>query len=330
MILLVGCQSKQEIDNHGTEGERHQESENKERETGNIETEYFTLEVPSNWKNLYSYETNVDNEIGDLSIHVYMTSNNEFGKAHLFTVYVLSTEFTDNVATALDGWIEPIGLISNENNEEYLLGFSYASEQTCEEDEIEEFLEFTNGILGVIETLSPKGAYVFEEWDNTMMNELGKPPSYEAYVPISFNVLDWSFEAYKNQAGTVLYEVNAENLKSFNYSENIIYYRGGNELVGVEDGEIVLYSFAPDAMSGVFSGTSVRDIIKDIGIVELFEVTPQIVSVDNDAVSFYYWTGDGGYIGIVAVGGNNPAKCYDYYAQQVIVYEDSNIISFFQ
>lgn len=291
-----------------------------------IKTDYFTLELPQSWKGLYSCDMVFDESMGDWTLYVNMVSKNKDELNSLFTVYLLSTANTDNLVAALDSWVEPVGVLSGElTGEEYLLAYSYASEMTCSEDEQDTFLKLTDGVSQVIDSITPAEGFWLVEWDDDAADMILSANDDTPYVPISFSILGSDFQTYQNQSGSVFFLQKDEsvlNALHVNASENVSYYYDTTTLVGVENGLITLLSFFTETPT-----PSVRDVINELGGVDLFSVTPNQVSVDGDAVSFYNWAIDGGYIGFVAAGGSDPSKCYGYKALQFIAYQDSSLLN---
>lgn len=291
-----------------------------------IKTDYFTLEFPQNWKDLYSWDMAFDESMGDWTLHVNMTSKNKDESNRLFAIYLLSTANAGNIATALDGWVEPLGVLSGElTGEEYLLAYSYASEMACSEDEQDTFLELTDSVPQVIDSITPAEGFWLVGWDDDVADMVLSSYDDIPCVPISFKILGSDFQSYQNQSGSTFFlQQNAGVLNAFhvNASESTSYYYDTDTFVGVENGVIVLYSFLTETPT-----PSVRDMINELGGADLFDVTPNQVRIDGDTVSFYHWAIDGGYIGFVAAGGSDPSKCYGYKALQFIAYQDPSLLN---
>lgn len=267
-----------------------------------------------------------DESMGDWTLYVNMVSKDKDESDRLFTLYLLSTANADNIAAALDGWVEPVGVLSGElTGEEYLLAYSYASEMSCPEDEQDTFLELTGSVPQVIDSITPVEGFWLVDWDDDVADMILPANDDTPYVPISFGLLGSDFQTYQNQSGSVFFLQKDENvLNAFhvNASENVSYYYDTTTLVGVENGLISLLSFFTETPT-----PSMRDVINELGGVDLLSVTPNQVSVDGDTVSFYNWAIDGGYIGFVAAGGSDPSKCYGYKALQFIAYQNPSLLN---
>ena len=110
-----------------------------------------------------------------------------------------------------------------------------------------------------------------------------------------------------------------------NQLEGVSYFysrrNGLNELVAVENGRISAYAFTTDIRM------SVRDLVNQMMMTELFDIAPEARVLDSRGVSFYSWRGTNAYMGIKVVGGLTPKHIYSNQVIHVIVYSDKKYCS---
>ena len=301
-----------------------------------IETEWFTLEVPDNWTGTYTYEEKYNDEIDEFSLEVSMKSKSENGNAFLFSIEISPLEDADYIVTSLEyEWLDPIGIITTDNGTAYFVSSYLASEAACTDDEMEQFAELANGIDQCLSTFKPKYDEQFQEWNDKLFEELKSSIETTPYVPYTLNILDWNFEAYKNQSGIYFHDITNQVISDYyliNQLDGVSYYSGDNVLVAVENESIVALAYIPSADSrfGSWSTTpTVRDVINAEELTELFNVAPEVLSVDGDAVCLYSWRIDNGYIGIKAIGSTDPQWLYDNSALVFMVYSDKKFCSLY-
>lgn len=171
----------------------------------------------------------------------------------------------------------------------------------------------------IVDDLFPTDPLEYSPTDATEISEYPIVP----YVNLYCNLLDMSAKAYENQTGALFLNVaNPDQQYYVRPADATQYYYGTNEVfIAVRNNEICM------VLSYVSS--SVRDVINKIDATELFEISPAMCKVSNwyNTQNFFYWQIDNGYIGFIAIGGNEPSKCYNYVAQSLIYFEDLDDIN---
>lgn len=194
--------------------------------------------------------------------------------------------------------------------------------------------------VSIDENFDIYGGYPNSEMDLVWSNGLpvddeGNIDDTTPYVPISFNVLNMSFAGYQNQTGAYFYEGKHQDTLAPYYirmTDDIQYYLGstGNDIlaVGVDSGEVCLLSSFGTSIVG-YSAPDVREVINKLEVQELFEVQPAVAKINNinDSINFFYWKIENGYIGFGAIGGSNPANCYNYAMHCMVLFEDLSMIN---
>lgn len=309
--------------------ENRQTADKSEYIGSNIETEYFYMTVPTSWNNLYSYSWRETDEYGDIDLNVAMISENELSEADIFTFYVMSIKDTENIEIALEGWVEPVAVLYDTNEDKYLLGYRLASEMTCTEKEESRFMQMIEDVPQVISSVKPKNGFKIEMWNEETAEKLNR--LLVSCVPITFGILDSTFTGYRNQTGATFFELKDESALAPYYiklTDGVTYYYGTNEaVVGVSNNEIVLSTVWTSDIAG-YTSPAVRDVIKALEVPELFEYQPFMTKAKNlyNTVDFCYWKIENGYIGFVVAGGSNPDNCYGYVATSVVLFSDIALI----
>lgn len=309
-------------------------SENQDNISENniIKTDYFSMFAPKTWEKKYRYHLREANEPDDIDLYISMVSQNEISEAHLFTVYILSLNNTENIKISLEGWIEPVGIISKNDTNLYLIGYSLASEMACIPEEEEVFLQMIDDVPQIIKSINAAKGYVFREWDDSMIGEILPGDYTTPYASLSFDILNASFEGYKNQTGATFFENSTQGFLEPYYIkklEAVKYFYGTNEVVvGVKDNDIYLMMRWASDIAG-HTSPQVREVINELGANELFEIYPAVLEVENtyNSNTFFYWKIENGYIGFVTIGGNDPTNCYSSCALSVLLFKDLSIIN---
>lgn len=148
----------------------NREIKNTDESTANTEnnkiwTIDFEMKVPEYWVGKYVYDLNPKGDQLDVRM---ITDKTEKG-AHLFTIYINPLEERDTIIENLEFGIEPIGLLESKDGNRYFLGLLYASEMACEESEEEIFLNLTNSIPKVLETITPSEGCKILEWNDSYL-----------------------------------------------------------------------------------------------------------------------------------------------------------------
>ena len=150
------------------------------------------------------------------------------------------------------------------------------------------------------------------------LEEAGVP-----FVSLYCDTLGMSASGYENQNGALFLKVTNPDEQFYICPSNTAqYYWGTNEvLIGVRNNKISL------VLS--YASSQVRDVINSIGATALFEIQPAVQKVSTwyNSQYFFYWKIENGYIGFIAIGGDDPLKCYDYAAHSIIYFEDLNDIN---
>lgn len=324
ICLFVGC----DIDMTN----RIEENIEDNIEDNTIETDYFSMSVPKTWDKNYKYYFRDTNEPGDVNLYVSMVSNNEFSEAHLFTVYILSLNNKENIELSLEGWMEPIAIVSKNGANMYLLGYNLASEKACTPEEEETFLQMIDDVPQIIETMSAENEYVLRKWDEGMIEEIIPGDYNTPYASISFDILNTSFNGYRNQTGATFIEQTTQGFLEPYYIkklETIKYFYGTNDVVvGVKDNDIYLMTCWASDIVG-HTSPQVREVINELGANELFEVYPAVLEVNNsyNSKTFLYWKIENGYIGFITIGSNEPERSYSSCVLNVLLFKDLSIIN---
>lgn len=301
-------------------------------ENNTITTDYFSMLAPKTWEKKYKYYLRDTNEPGDINLYVSMVSNNEFSEAHLFTVYILSLNNTENIEISLDGWMEPIGIISKNDTNIYLIGYNLASEMACTSEEEEVFMQMIDDVPQIIESINAEKDYDLRKWDDSMIEEIIPGDYTTPYAELSFDILNASFDGYKNQTGATFIEQTAQGSLEPYYIkklESVKYFYGTNEVVvGVKDNDIHMMTCWGSDIAG-HTSPQVREVINKLGANELFEIYPAVLEVENsyNSKTFFYWKIENGYIGFITIGGNDPANCYSSCVLNVLLFKDLSIIN---
>ncbi|MBR0348408.1 MAG: hypothetical protein IIX16_02075 [Clostridia bacterium] len=297
-----------------------------------IKTNFFTLKVPDSWKGKYDY-TIIDSGTNDFSLQVGMVSKSEYKSAHLFSVHILDLNDTDNIEVAvLDEWINPIGILSKNGLDKYMLGYNLASEMACTEEEENAFLLMIDEVKIVIDSITTNQEYELTPWSDGLKAKLFSKIYSAPFVPISFDLLNLSFDGYKNYTDAVFIDIKTyDQLTPYylKFDDSIkYYYNSENTLIGVKDDDICIIDCFASDLTGITS-PQVRDVILAIDAIKLFEVKPAVVEITNSRNSryFFYWKTENGYIGFTTIGGNNPENCYNYTAYQLVLFENPRILN---
>ncbi len=173
-----------------------------------------------------------------------------------------------------------------------------------------------------------KNGKPYDDWQETDITSDDAMP----YVSVDLDVLNRSFEGYKNQTGATFFDkTNGNMIASYYIKKNsaINYFYGTNELfIGVENGELnLVLGYCSDLVDK--TSPTVRDIINALGISEMFDVQPSVykVSNNNNVRNFICWKVNNGYVGFVTIGNIEHLSCYDLCAFEFLMFEDWDCIN---
>lgn len=316
IIGIVGCSS------NSNNNQSINEKANKENREDIIETSWFTLTAPQKWIGKYNYEIKYNAEDDITTLNVGMNTKQEHKSALMFYVEMCPMSDVGYIIEGIDGnWVDPIGVLTLDSGKSYFVCSRNASEAACADDELDLFIEMTDEVDKCLSTFTPKYEEQFENWSDSIFEELKSSIETEPFVSYNIDILDMSFNAYKNKIGGMFMQVNDSRLINFagmNIKEEIsYYYEVDSEIcVAIKNNEVVAISFLKN------EGT-VRDVINTEELNELFEVEPETIHLD-DNYGLYLWKCENGYIGIKAIL-NSSTSIYGDYPFSLVVYEDKNL-----
>lgn len=312
IILLYGCSNNNASDLHLI-----------------IETDLYSFKLSDKWGGYYNYEKIYDSEKDVLKLEINMNSKNEEKKAFLFCVELLPTKYAAEIVASIENtMVNPIGILTTDNGSSYFVSSYQASEATCTDEELEKYIELAEDIDNCLVTFKPKYEEQFQLWNENLFNQIKSSIETAPYVPINQKIIGESFEAYKRRTGSYCYDISNNKISDsflLNQIEGLSYYQNENGMIVVEGDRIVAVSYFPNINAGV--GVSVRDFINALQLTDLFYVTPEVISVDNEAVSLSIWLTDNGYIGIKSVGKTDPQSIYENTVLLFVAFESKNLCS---
>ena len=157
----------------------------------------------------------------------------------------------------------------------------------------------------------------------------GKPADDEEfdstpYIPYKLDIIGDSFESYKNRVGGYFNDITVKNptyCADIKRYDGISYYLGTDgSFVAVDDGIIV--AIVIPTYNNYSATSSVRELITDLNMTEMFEIAPEIKNVYDNVEFLFTWRADNGYIGITNAGSSNPQWYYGNTASTIILFED--------
>ena len=312
IILLYGCSNNNASDLHLI-----------------IETDLYSFKLSDKWGGYYNYKEIYDSEKDVLKLEINMNSKNEEKKAFLFCVELLPTKYAAEIVASIENtMVNPIGILTTDNGSSYFVSSYQASEATCTDEELEKYIELAEDIDNCLVTFKPKYEEQFQLWNENLFNQIKSSIETAPYVPINQKIIGESFEAYKRRTGSYCYDISNNKISDsflLNQIEGLSYYQNENGMIVVEGDRIVAVSYFPNINAGV--GVSVRDFINALQLTDLFYVTPEVISVDNEAVSLSIWLTDNGYIGIKSVGKTDPQSIYENTVLLFVAFESKNLCS---
>lgn len=312
IILLYGCSNNIASDSHLI-----------------IETDLYSFKLSDKWGGCYNYEEIYDSEKDVLKLEINMNSKNEEKKAFLFCVELLPTKYAAEIVASIENtMVNPIGILTTDNGSSYFVSSYQASEATCTDEELEKYIELAEDIDNCLVTFKPKYEEQFQVWNEDLFNKIKSSIETAPYVPINQKIIGESFDAYKKRTGYYCYDISNKKISDsflLNQIEGLSYYQNENGMIVVEGDRIVAVSYLPDKSAGI--GVSVRDFINAGKLTDLFYVTPEVISVDNEVVSLSIWLTDNGYIGIKSVGKTDPQSIYENTVLLFVAFESKNLCS---
>lgn len=164
-MMLTGC-SYQQIKPETTKKEGKREVQQKQSDKNEgiyAETRYYTLTLPSKWKDLYDLEvTSVQSHPKDLyTLCLYEKENHkEIDAGFLFSVEL----YRENEDYSYLPSYKDLGNLTV-NDKVYHVIVTYPTDVQCTEDTYDLYHQLSNDIDKIIPTFQAKDGYIFEEND---------------------------------------------------------------------------------------------------------------------------------------------------------------------